>query len=1394
MRFNGHIVGVRNIPTSSGATGVFSLTEHELYVLGTAWPTQYLTPPIYSLDPYFYWNNGLLVGTGTSSNTNLTVTDSSVTALTFSRTGSPRQTSFNPFGTTDGSIFCNGSSYQTFPASSNWDFGSGSFTIEMWVYPILSAAETTFVEHGWAGSGALNYGFRAGTNSSYQLVMYANGTSYAFTDLIIPSATWTHVAWVGVGGVLYAYKNGIRSTVTGSYTSIVDRPSATLIIGGFNNNNENIAERYFYTGYISNLRIVKGSAVYTNTFSPPSAPLTAVSGTVLLTAQVTSATSNNAFYDLSSNHATTTNVNNSQVALTPFGMLTTSGSQYFNGSTDFLQKTTPATTLIDWYTSNFTLEYYIYPTAFASGTNSESTVIGNVNDSGLSAYWSFGPISTGAVKFYYYNGAQQSIATSVTIPTNVWTHLAFVKSGTSLAIYINGVSSATGTVSGTPQSGSGVAFTIGAATGGKFTGYLSNIRLVNGSAVYTGAFKAPIKPFDHTSATTLAACYTDTTNVATDSSVITNTKLLLKTADANFTANTILNNNTFIDSSVYAYPINATGAVAQGTLSPFAPDGESWSIEFNGSNSYISTTATSSNYTLSTGDWTIEYWAYHKALKDVNTLLSLGVGGSELYYALTSGMASGAIQFGTGSGSWGWTQQYTGTTGAIVTNRWQHIAIVRYNGNLYFYVDGVNKGISNSFNFGSGGSGGFYIGTYFANQNNDGSFWDGIVSNLRIVKGTALYTANNFTVPTSPLITVANTTLLTASSNRFRDTSNNNVTFAITGIPKVIRYNPFNSTVAYANTVIGGSIFLPSSGSPVPSLTASIPQFSTKDYTCESWIYPTKTNQSTIFNISGGALQIFVSSSTLYVYNSGSQWSYGSVPTNAWTHIAITRRNGNVTWWINGANVGATTIATDYGATNATFTLGTNGGGGDWFGGYISNARITLGTALYLANNIPATTASLTSTGPLQQQTILALDFTNAAIPDSSMMGDYTTNGLVQVSNSVGNPQGAGYALRFPGGSDYLSTPLGLNYYTMYGDYTAEMWIYPTTVGGTYYLFTLGTETTARMNFHLVNGVVTTNLYGGSSTTHGGSISINTWTHIAFVRSSGTLTAYVNGVPLATTFSSSATHGNGTLKVGSDSSGTSTFSGYMSNFRISKGARYTSNFSSTLPYGMGLFGAVPATPVNRAIFTSSGTWTVPASVSTINILVVGGGGGGGTGNDYRWPGGGGGAGGYQYQTGVTVTPGAIYPVIVGAGGAGGANSSNGNPGGDSSAVSILSIGGGRGATSSQTGGSGGSGGGGGGNSGSGGSGISGQGNNGGTASYYGSGGGGGSSGAGGDGIAGTGTTNSISGTTKMYSVGGAASGGSTSAPEVNTGSGGGGRDAGSGPAYPGASGVVIITW
>lgn len=138
----------------------------------------------------------------------------------------------------------------------------------------------------------------------------------------------------------------------------------------------------------------------------------------------------------------------------------------------------------------------------------------------------------------------------------------------------------------------------------------------------------------------------------------------------------------------------------------------------------------------------------------------------------------------------------------------------------------------------------------------------------------------------------------------------------------------------------------------------------------------------------------------------------------------------------------------------------------------------------------------------------------------------------------------------------------------------------------------------------------------------------------------------------------------------------------------------------TLPSGLTATRPSATTTVSSFTTTGSTTWTCPANVTSIEVLVVAGGGGGGSGDGGGGMGGGGG-GGVVYNSNYPVTPGTVYTVTVGAGGSGAVWSGTvaATPGGNSVFDSITAYGGGIGSnatspTTYQSGGNGGSGGGG----------------------------------------------------------------------------------------------------
>jgi hypothetical protein len=249
-----------------------------------------------------------------------------------------------------------------------------------------------------------------------------------------------------------------------------------------------------WLGYISNLRFVKGTGVYTTTFTPPTAPLTAISGTSYLVCQ------SNRFVDKSTNAFAITIYGDTLIStLQPFGSsnLTKYSSAYFPAKTDYLGiRPQPGLTT---FPGDFTFECWVYPsdgtiTSWRVWDSRQTAGTANPLNLGLSPLVSPG---TGSYRMEYYNGT--SYFGTITVLFNQWTYLAWVRSGTTLTFYVNGVAGGTATVSGT-QTGTATTNPIyigtkdNASAGIGTTGYIADFRITNGYARYTTAFTPPTTP------------------------------------------------------------------------------------------------------------------------------------------------------------------------------------------------------------------------------------------------------------------------------------------------------------------------------------------------------------------------------------------------------------------------------------------------------------------------------------------------------------------------------------------------------------------------------------------------------------------------------------------------------------------------------------------------------------------------------------------------------------------------------------------------------------------------------------------------------------------------------------------------------------------------------------
>jgi hypothetical protein len=451
-------------------------------------------------------------------------------------------------------------------------------------------------------------------------------------------------------------------------------------------------------GYISNVRLVNGTCLYTGgtTFTPPTTPLTAITNTSLLTCQ------SNRFRDNSSNNFAITR--NGDVRVTPWSPFaptsaydpaTNGGSGYFDGTGDYVS--TPSNSAFDIKSGNFTIEFWLHPLLIKT-----TYLIRRQSMTTYNGYTVFLQ-NTGAIRLDL--GSPGGLTSTSTVRVNEWSHIAIVNSSGTTTIYINGVSSGSFTLpSGSEDTGS---FFVGGTDHNSaecLNGYMTNLRVVKGTAVYTSAFTPPTAPVTN----------------------ITNTSLLLNFTNAGIfdtAGDNVIETvgNAQIDTAVKKY---GTG-----------------SLEFDGSGDRLLCYAPRM---LPQGReaYTIEAWVYlTSSTSTTQEIVSWGTKTTNNFAGLW--VTGGGITF------YNWSNDLATGNISLVTNTWYHIA-AQYDGTTRrIFVNGVQRATDTTTSVNIAATDRVTVGAQ------DGGSFEiaGYIDDLRITKGQARYTSAGFTPPTAELIT-----------------------------------------------------------------------------------------------------------------------------------------------------------------------------------------------------------------------------------------------------------------------------------------------------------------------------------------------------------------------------------------------------------------------------------------------------------------------------------------------------------------------------------------------------------------------------------------------------------------------------------------------------------------
>jgi len=628
----------------------------------------------------------LLHGNGTNGAQNNTFVDSSTNNFSITRNGNTTQGTFSPYGSNWSNYFDGSGDYiNAVSANTANAMGTGDWTVECWVYKTNSTQGMIF--DTLALTGGTTDAIRIYINASNAISFYKYSTALT-TGGTVTLNTWNHVAVVRQSGSIKIYLNGTQVnttyTDTGSnYTCGANRPSSG--IDGYDNSSNP------FQGYISNLRAVKGTAVYTGSFTPPTAPLTAISGTSLLTC------ADNRFIDDSTNNFTIIKSGDVSVqrfspfnATSAYSTSVIGGSGYFDGSGDYL--TIPSSSTFS-FTGDFTWEAWVYLPATTSGCEIVSKHL-----SGVTGWYMLSINSSLNVNFVIWNSVNTSsnATSSGSLVVGAWNHVAGGRNGSTVFCCLNGAYTSAALLV-TPRTTDN-AVNIGMNLDGSSSavkGYISNLRCVT-SAVYTANYTVPTAPL----------------------TAITNTQLLLSTTNAGILDNAMMNDletvgNAQISTSVKKY---GTG-----------------SMYFDGSGDYLISRA--SPIWLFSGDWTMEAWIYPNSVTGVQVLVETRNRTTNASPCMYLNGTNLVIDTGTAS---------VVSAGTITISTWQHVAATRSGNSWRIFINGTQVGSTTTNTTSYTTAYGCCIGSSYYNEH-----YNGYIDDLRITQGLARYTAS-FTAPAAP--------------------------------------------------------------------------------------------------------------------------------------------------------------------------------------------------------------------------------------------------------------------------------------------------------------------------------------------------------------------------------------------------------------------------------------------------------------------------------------------------------------------------------------------------------------------------------------------------------------------------------------------------------------------
>jgi hypothetical protein len=388
--------------------------------------------------------------------------------------------------------------YLSIATNSVFAMNKDDFTVECWVYPTsFPTSDLGAIVENRSTSSSGGFSLWLGNNQKWVLYVSSDGNAVQRAASSIENATlntWTHLVGVRKNGKLYLYVNGslVASTgVEGSPDDLSPSNSSPILIGTAADSPG--SSRMFY-GYIDELKIVKGKALYTNDFIIPSlAPTisttTVTPGTTVLLLKGNGANNGVIFTDDGHKALTPTRNGNTITSTAQYKYGT--ASIYFDGTGDYLSYSTGKDNF-NFVNSNFTIECWIRP----SNVTGARVIFSKRANTGTYGGFVFQCNGNKLNILATNNGSSWGINldSTSTLSTNTWYHVAATRLYDTFKIFIDGDLEGSQTIEDfiISTNTDNVVIGAGGATGGQeFFGYIDDLRIVRGASLYNTNFTSP---------------------------------------------------------------------------------------------------------------------------------------------------------------------------------------------------------------------------------------------------------------------------------------------------------------------------------------------------------------------------------------------------------------------------------------------------------------------------------------------------------------------------------------------------------------------------------------------------------------------------------------------------------------------------------------------------------------------------------------------------------------------------------------------------------------------------------------------------------------------------------------------------------------------------------------